>query len=56
VIGMICASVAGIALTGFATGYLAKQLAPNIFKESAVKTGIKLIGTHFVHLVLQGKN
>jgi uncharacterized protein YqgC (DUF456 family) len=55
-IGMICGSVAGIALTGFATGYFAKELAPNVFKESAVKTGIKLIGTHFVHFVLREKN
>lgn len=53
VAGIMCGLVASIALTGFATGYLAKQLAPNIFKESAVKTGIKLIGTNFVHLILR---
>jgi hypothetical protein len=44
--------IGDIALTGFCTGYLAKEIVPNVFKETAVNTGVKLIGSNFLRLGL----
>jgi hypothetical protein len=44
--------MAGTALTDFATGYVAKKLAPDAFRDTAVNTGIKLLGSSMMHLGL----
>lgn len=45
-IGLIIGlSIANAAVRNFITGYLAKELAPNVFKETSVNTGVKLIGS-----------